>query len=282
MSTETRGEIVKYIDLDKVFKQKNPKLYKLLPRFVLSFIKKKVHQDDLNKDLHELTMKEKKGVDFFTHFLTMKGLSYQLHGTENLPKEGRYIIAANHALGGLDGIVLISAMGQFYKNIRFIVNDMLLNLPNTEPIFLPVNTLGANTKEYADLVHKSYESEDEQMLIFPSGLVARKNKGKLYEYEWKNSFIKKAKQYKRDIIPIYFDAENSKFFYNLASFRKKLGIKANLEMFYLVDEVYKKKNEVFHIYIGKPIPYDTFTTKKRPKDWAEYVREIAYSLKPAQ
>jgi len=280
MNTRTNSEIVKYIDLDKVFKQKNPKLYKLLPRFVLSFIKKTVHQDDLNNDLHELTTKEKKGVDFFSHFLEMKGLSYKLHGAENLPQKGRFIFAANHALGGLDGIVLISAIGQIYKNIRFIVNDLLLNLPNTEPIFLPVNTMGPNTKQYADLVHNSYNSNDEQMLIFPSGLVARKSKGELFEYEWKNSFIKKAKQYQRDIVPVYFDAENSNFFYNLASFRKKLGIKANLEMFYLADEVYKKKNEEFHIYIGKPIPYDTFTTEKKPKEWAEFVRKIVYNLKP--
>lgn len=271
-------EIIKYIDIDTVFKEKNPKLYRLLPRFILNYIKKTVHQDDLNNDLHELTTKEKKGVDFFHHFISMKGLSYKIHGAENLPKDGRFILASNHALGGLDGIVLISAIGKFYPDIRFIVNDLLLNLPNTSPIFLPVNKHGNNSREYSELIDKSYQSDNEQMLIFPAGLVSRKINNSITDLEWKDSFIKKAKQYKRDIIPIYFEGKNSDFFYNLASFRKKLKIKANIEMFYLVDELYKKKNTLFNIFIGKPISYTTFTNEKKTKKWAEFVRSEVYDL----
>jgi len=278
MDNKKEKEIIKYIDLDKVFKEKNARLYKLLPKFLLKYIKKTIHQDDLNNDLHELTTKDKKGVNFFHHFISMRGLSYKLHGTENLPKEGRFILASNHALGGLDGIVLISAIGKYYENIRFIVNDLLLNLPNTSPIFLPVNKHGANSREYSEIIDKSYKSDNEQMLIFPAGLVSRRIKGEIKDLEWKDSFIKKAKQYQRDIIPIYFEGRNSNFFYNIARFRKIFGIKANLEMFYLVDELYKKKNTKFNIYIGKPIPHETFTNNERPKKWAEFVRNKVYEL----
>lgn len=273
-----KDEYIKYINIDKALTEKNPGLYKKIPGFILSALKKIVHQKDLNDDLNELVWSEKKDIDFFTHFLDMKSIQTQLINTEKLPKDGRYIFVSNHPLGGLDGISLISSIGQYYPNIRFVVNDLLLHLPNTAPIFVPVNKHGANSRDYIKTIDSVFANEETQVLYFPAGLVSRKINGKIVDLEWHKSFISKAVKHKRDIVPLYFDGRNSDFFYNLATWRKRLGIKANIEMLFLVHELYKKINSKFSITVGATLPYTMFDNSKKADEWAAYVKDIVYRL----
>jgi putative hemolysin len=99
------------------------------------------------------------------------------------------------------------------------------------------------------------------------------------DLQWKKTFITKARKYKRDIIPVYISGRNSGFFYNLASWRRKLGIRANIEMLYLVDEMAKQKGKSIKISFGQPIPYTTFDRSKTDVQWAEYVKNKVYSIK---
>ncbi len=99
------------------------------------------------------------------------------------------------------------------------------------------------------------------------------------DLEWKKTIVTKAKKYQREIVPIYFDARNSNFFYNLANIRKFFRIKANIEMLYLANEMFKQYNKTFTIYIGKPIPAETFTREKTDIQWAEWIKEKVYSMK---
>lgn len=112
---------------------------------------------------------------------------------------------------------------------------------------------------------------------FP-GMVSRKVKGVVKDLEWQKSFVVKAVKYQRDIIPIRVKAENSKFFYNLANFRTKIGLKVNLEMMYLPKETFNKKGSTFTLVIGKPIKWETLDKSKTPKEWAEEIKNIVYQL----
>ncbi len=60
--------------------------------------------------------------------------------------------------------------------------------------------------------------------------------------------------------------------------RKFLGLKANVEMFYLVDEMMKQKNSTFKIVFGKPIPTSTFDRSKTDQEWTEWVKDKVYTL----
>jgi len=271
-------DYVHYIDIDKAIIDKAPKLYKKLPKCALALLKKIAHQKDLNDDLNDIVHNNKHGIDFFSYFLQIKGITTEIVNSEALPKEGKYIFAANHALGGLDGIAMVSAIGKYYPNIRFVVNDLLMHLPNTAPVFVPVNKHGANSREYIQTIENVFADDSNQVLYYPAGLVSRKQKGKIEDLKWQKTFITKAIQYKRDIIPVYFDGQNSNFFYNLALWRKRLGIKANIEMLFLVDEVYKKRNAKFTITIGEKIPYTQFDSSKKHDEWADYVRSKVYQL----
>lgn len=266
----------KFIDLEDVIRKKNPRLLKVLPGFLIRFLKRIIYQDEINEVIRN--NKPRYGLDFVAGIVKDFGTRVEVDGFENIPATGRFIFAANHPLGGLDGIVLMHEIGKKHPNIKFIVNDLLLNIKNLEILFVPVNKHGRQSTEYARRIDETYQS-DNQILYFPAGLCSRKIKGRIVDLTWHKSFIVKATQYKRDIIPVYVEGRNTSFFYNLANLRKFLGIKANIEMIFLVGEMFKQKKKLIRLTFGKPIPYSTFDSSKSPSDWALEVRNMVYSMK---
>jgi len=199
-------------------------------------------------------------------------------GEENIPPDGRFVFAANHPLGGMDGICISVVLGEKYNGkIKYLVNDILYFLKPLQPIFVPINKHGSQAKGAAQAINEAYASDD-QMLSCPAGLVSRKQKGVIKDLVWHKSFIQKAVESKRDVIPVHFSGRNSNFFYNFANIRKWLGLKFNIELIYLPDEMFKLKNSTYTITFGKPIPWQTFDKSKTPLQWAQYVKEIVYSL----
>jgi putative hemolysin len=266
----------KFLDIEKAIRQKNANLLKILPKFLIRYVKRIAHQDDLNGLV--FNHKEEYGLTFVKSMLYDLGTHCDVFELENIPKSGRFIFASNHPLGGLDGMVFMDVVGRVHPKLKFIVNDLLLNIKNLEPVFIPVNKLGKQSVEYARKIEDAYAS-DIQILYFPAGLCSRKINGQIIDLPWHKSFIIKAVQHKRDIIPAYFKGRNTNFFYNLANLRKSLGIKANIEMLYLVNEMYKQRGKPITLTFGKPIPYTTFDQSKSPTEWAAYVREKVYSMK---
>lgn len=264
----------KFIDIDELLRSKTPHLLKILPRFIIRYLKKIIHQDELNAIINK--HQDKMGLDFVDGVLTDFGVKISVINPENIPEKGRYILASNHPLGGMDALAFMHVVGKVRKDILFPANDLLQYIVNLRPILIPVNKLGKNTNNI-QIIEKTFES-DKQVLYFPAGLCSRKQKGKICDLEWKNTFIKKAIKHQRDIIPVYINGQNSNFFYNLANWRKKLGIKANIEMLYLVNEMFKQYDKEITITFGKPIPFSTFDKKHSTMQWAQLVKTHTYSL----
>ncbi|PLX03056.1 MAG: glycerol acyltransferase [Marinilabiliales bacterium] len=275
MNTPTNNTEPLQIDIDQIIKSKNPGLYKMLPGFIIRYIKKILHQDDNNYYLRKY--RDKKGKDFSEAILNDWNIKTKAEGEENIPDEGRFVFAANHPLGGIESLAFMKVVQEHYPNIKFPVNDILLNLEPFDEIFLPINKHGSQSKLAAQKIDEAYAS-GAQICFFPAGLVSRKIKGKVIDLEWKKSFISKAIQHKRDIIPVHISGRNSNFFYRLGNFRKFIGIKANIEMFYLANELYKHKNTTLTIRFGKPISHTMLTKEKNHKEWAQYVKNKCYDL----
>ena len=269
-------QTVKFIDIREVIRKKNPALVKMMPGFLISFMKRLIHEDELNRIIYDYG--DRYGLDFVRSILDDMSVTYTVDGFEKVPVDGRYIFASNHPLGGFDGLVLMDAIGTKFPEIRFIVNDLLLNLKNFAPIFVPVNKHGRQSSEYARMIDETY-SGDAQVLYFPAGLCSRKIDGKITDPKWNNNFIRKAVQYHRDVVPIYFEGRNSNFFYNLANLRKRIRIKSNIEMTFLVDEFFKQKGQHLHLKFGMPLAYSTFDKSKDNSYWTEIVREKVYSMR---
>lgn len=264
------------IDIKQVLQQKAPSASKKIPSFLVNYLIKTIHQDELNDILHRY--KDKEGVDFMQELINYFDLTLELIHPENIPNEGRYIFASNHPLGGLDGICLSAIIGEHFQgHIKYLVNDLLLYLTNLRTIFVPINKHGAQGRDNAMLIEQAYASEN-QIITFPAGLCSRKTGGKIQDLEWKKSFIQKAIAYQRDIVPIYFEGQNSDFFYRIANLRKRLGIRMNYEMIYLPDEMFRSKHKTFRIHFGEPIPWQTFDNRKKATEWAEWVKQVVYKL----
>jgi len=265
----------KFIEIEKIIGEKNPGLQKWIPGFLLSYIKRIVHETEVN-DIMERNA-DLKELAFVDALIREFGMEIEVKSEENIPLESSVIFASNHPLGGLDGIVLMHVLGAFRKDLRFLVNDILMNIPNFGKLFVPVNKHGGHGKRGAELIEETYAS-DNGVIIFPAGLVSRKQDTGIEDLEWKKSFINKAKKYKKDVVPIYIEGKNSSFFYNLAKLRKKLGVKANIEMFYLADEMFAQKNKKIVVHIGKPISYKYFDASKTDRYWAEEVKKVVYKI----
>lgn len=273
---ETKNSTPNLLDLDKVFKEKAPKIYAKTPSFVLNYIKRKVHIDELNEIL--TIYADKYGVDFMEAVVGYFDLKLNIHGLDKIDTNKRYVFASNHPLGGLDGICLSAIIGKkFDKKIKYLVNDVLYFIKNLQPIFIPVNKYGSQAKEKAKALNDAYLSEN-QIITFPAGLCSRRINGEIIDLPWQKSFIIKAIESKRDVVPVYFEAHNSKFFYRFANLRKRIGIRFNIELFFLPDEMFKNKHQTFNVYFGEPILWTHFDTSKTPQQWAEDVRSKTYKL----
>ena len=267
----------KKLDIDAVLKSKAKNHYNKIPKVAINYLKKKVHQDELNYIIE--TNRDEHGSDFMKACVDYFNLTLNIKREENIPETGKFVFASNHPLGGLDGICLAATLGEKYdKKIKYLVNDILLNIENLETIFVPVNKHGWQAKDSVKAMNDAYES-DNQIITFPAGLCSRKQNGQIKDLQWAKSFVAKAKTYERDIIPVHFQGRNSNFFYNLSNLRMKLGVKLNIEMLYLADEMMKKKNAEFTITFGKPIPWQSFDSSKTPMQWAQEIKKSVYTLK---
>lgn len=265
----------KFIDIRKVFREKKPKLYPLVPSFVIEFIRKLVHEDDINGFIAEHGHKQ--GLEFVEAIIEHFQVNIQSSGIENIHAGERIIIAANHPLGGLDAMALMKVVSSVRTDMMFIVNDILLQLKNLSPLFAGVNKLGATARQNLKAIDDLYAS-DKCILIFPAGLVSRKQNGVIKDLTWNKSFVTMARKHERNIIPVNIEGANTNRFYNLANWRKSLGIKANLEMMLLPDEMYRQYHKTIRINIGSSVAWQQLGHGVSDQEWAERIYHLVYEL----
>jgi putative hemolysin len=266
----------KFIDTEEIIRSKSPKLLKRLPRFVINYIKRTIHEDDVNDFMAE--NEHLKGEAFCTSVIESFHLDVKIIGEENIPRSGGVVFACNHPLGGMDAMAIVSGLKGIRNDVKFIVNDILLYLTNLKDLFVGVNKYGKNATSSLQIVDELFASEN-AVFIFPAGLVSRKKKGIIKDLEWKKTFITRAKKHNRTVVPVHVDGELSNFFYRLSNLRTFLGIQTNIELFYLSDETFKQKNKKIQITFGKPIPASDFNDEKSDYEWAQEVKSKVYALK---
>jgi len=266
----------KLIDVKRIIHSKNPKLLKRLPKFFVRYLQKILHEDDVNDFIEE--HKNDSPIEFCVSVMRKFNIKVTFDGLENIPQEKGAVLAINHPLGGMDAMALVTVLHQKRPDIQFIVNDVLMHLENLAPLFIGVNKLGKSPKHALEQVEEAFK-EDHLLCIFPAGLVSRKNKRTVEDLTWRKTFITRSKKHNKVIIPVHLDGELSNFFYNLYKLRKFIGIKANLEMLYLVNELYKQHNKHIHIQFGNPIFASELDNSKTDAEWAQFVKERVYALK---
>lgn len=267
------------IDLDRIIREKMGTKARYVPSVAVRWLKHIIHQDEVNRLLWE--SRDKKGTEWLEECTRYLDMTLDIEGLENLPdkNDGRlYTFVSNHPLGGVDGVALGAIIGRHYDGrFRYLVNDLLMNLPGLAPLCIPINKTGKQSRSFPEMVEAGF-SGDNHILMFPAGICSRKIDGQIHDLPWKKTFITKSVETKRDIVPIHFGGRNSDFFYGLANVCKALHIKFNIAMLFLVDEMYKNVHKSFRVAIGKPIPWQTFDKSKTAMEWAKYVQDMVYRL----
>ncbi len=267
----------KTIDVKKVLESKLGRRAKYVPAFLVSWLRRIVHEDEVNDFLWK--HRHQFGTEWLKECVKYLDMQVTIEGKENLPdkSDGKlYTFVSNHPLGGEDGVCLGAIIGDHYDGrFRYLVNDLLLFLPGLRPVCIGINKTGKQSRNFPAMVEAGFQS-DNHMLMFPAGLNSRMINGRIHDLPWKKTFISKSVEYHRDVVPIYFSGRNSNRFYRIARWQKRLGLKVNIAMLFLVDEMYRNVHKKFRIVIGKPIPWQTFDKSKTPKEWALFVENKVY------
>lgn len=269
----------KTVDIEKILKDKMGKRARWVPRPLVWWLKHIVHEDQVNE--HLWNARELTGTPWLKATLDFLKVTIRVKGLENLPAKDDtrcYTFVSNHPLGGIDGVAIGSVIGEHYDDrFRYLVNDLLMNLPGLAPLCIPINKTGHQARNFPAMVESGFKG-DTHILMFPAGLCSRKRKGVVCDLEWKKTFITKSVETHRDVVPVYFDGCNSNFFYRLSNISDRYVKKINIAMLFLADEMFKNTGKTFTITFGKPIPWQTFTTDKTPMEWADFVKETVYRL----
>ena len=267
--------VPKVIDVELALQEKIPDIYKKIPGVLIRLMEKVIRQADMNRMIHESS--HLNGIPLVDWVLDQFGVNIVVKGKKLIPKKGRYIYPANHPIGGLDGLAIVSVVAKIHPLIKFVANDLLRVIKGFDSISLYIARFGQINRRNAILINKTLASEA-QLLVQPAGTVSKRNPVKISDLAWNKFFIHKAIQYKRDVIPVHVQARNSRLFYNIASFRKIFRIKSNLEMFLLPREMFNKSGKTITITFGIPIAYKTFDDSRTHLEWAQKVREYVYVL----
>lgn len=264
-----------HIDVSKLIEDKNPALHKKLPRFVISYLERIIHQKEINTFLSKNG--HLKNYEFCEAVIDYLNIQIDFNGIERIPEHGPVILVLNHPLGGVDGVAFIAAMKQHRPDLVFLVNDLLLNITPLSDMFVGVNKHGKNRSETRDTIATMFNS-DKAVCIFPAGLVSRKQQGEIKDLEWKRTFVSYAKTTGHPVIPIHIEGKLSRFFYGLHRLRTWLGIKTTLEMLYLADELYKQRGKKIVFTVGDPIFLSNDEKNKDEQRIAQEIKEQLYNI----
>ena len=269
----------KFVEVRKLIASKNKKLLKWLPGFVIRWIERIIHQNAVNEFMWE--NRNANAFEFCENAVKQLKLKLSITGVENVPRSPEScILVANHPFGGMDAITIIHLFKEVRPDVKFIVNDLLMAVKTLKDRFIGVNKVGRNAVESLQKVEEQFAS-DTATFLFPAGLVSRKIHGEILDLEWKKTFVSKAKKYKKRVVPVHIEGRLTNRFYTIANIRKFLGIKINIEMFLLVDELFKQEGKEVKIVIGKPIDPEAFTKDKPDHEWAQWMKSEVYKLREA-
>lgn len=263
------------IDIAAVMAAKAPGLARWTPRWVVDWLRRTVHEADVNHILE--TYWDLPPQEFIRAAFREWEVTYSAEGLEKLDPKGRYLFVSNHPFGGMDGMMLAERLIDRFGDARVVVNDLLMHLDPLQPLWIPVNKHGSQSTLYARRMEEEFFG-DRPILTFPAGLCSRRTKGVVCDPTWKISFLKKAYASQRQIVPVFVEGRLSDFFYRVASLRKMLGLKFNIEMLWLSDELFSQQGRHFRIVAGDPIPMSELQGMGTLREQADYIRKKTYNL----
>ncbi|MDX1603418.1 MAG: lysophospholipid acyltransferase family protein, partial [Salinimicrobium sediminis] len=175
---------------------------------------------------------------------------------KRIPKSGPFITISNHPLGGIDGMILLKLLLSQREDFKVIANFLLQRIEPLQPYIMPVNPfeehkeVQSSTKGIKEAI--MHLRDGKPLGIFPAGEVSTyREERRIVDRPWDPAAMKLIQKAKVPVIPIYFHAKNSTFFYRLAS------VSDILRTAKLPSEMLSQKKRKIKVRIGNAInPHD--------------------------
>ncbi len=194
---------------------------------------------------------------------------------EYIPQNGRCVIVANHSLGAIDALALLHCALLARPDVKILANDFLLSLPGLHKLLIPLRTIGASGAQTQSLqaAHQALE-EEQALILFPAGEVARWGWRGMQEQTWRRGFLKLAEKNQAPIIPVHISGRNSFMFYGASALSKPLATAM------LPREMFSRPAQRIELRVGKTLDFQ-FWRDSAANDSAriEKIKNILPALK---
>jgi len=247
------------IDLRTIIEEKSPGFFKFFPGFLstlaLRFLENINHLNEVEAffDQHAGT----KNWEFIDEVFKYLNFRYMVSGPdiEKIPTRGKLICVANHRLGALDGLALLKIIGTVRKDVKIVVNDILIPLENMNEMLLFYDLYSRSIQKTNVQKIQSALKEGNAVIFFPSGTVAKLTLQGIQEAAWYNGPVLFARKYGAPVLPMYVDARSSLLYY-FVSF-----INPDLASLFLSQAMYRMRSRSITVKIGEVIPKEVFESK---------------------
>lgn len=267
-------ESYKPLDLNELAEHFIPKYKKFVPKFVFKKLKKLLHIDELNQ-LFESTHYGT-GQQFLDEGCDFLGLKTELNGP-GLAELEKYkdqpvMFASNHPYGGPEGLAAFKYIHREFPRARILIQSFM-------KIIRPFTEISIyNGKDLSSLMDAVKNKRP--LFFYPAGYCSRKlSNGEIFDYEWKNSFVRIAQKNNMPIVIMYTHGQLSKRTLRITQIRKFFHIKYSIETIYLPDEMFKMKDSTLKITYSHVIDPSVLTTDVSIGEWAARLRQYCYELK---
>ena len=231
----------------------------------------------LNKEYD--SRKDLEGIDFINSFLEGFEIDFEIpeKDLKRIPKIGAFITIANHPLGGIDGMILMKILLEKRTDFKVIANFLLYRLDPLKPYIMPVNPFEDHKDAKSSLSgikqSLSHLRDGGALGIFPAGEVStNKYEKHIVDKPWEPAAMKLIKKAKVPVVPIYFHAKNSTFFYRLA------GMSDVLRTAKLPSEMLSQKKRKIMVRIGNPISVEDQDANPNMEAFTAFLRRKTYML----
>ena len=223
--------------------------------------------------------KELSGEEFIDSILKAFDIDFEIpeEDLKRIPKTGAFITISNHPLGGIDGMILMKLLLSQRPDYKIIANFLLQRIEPLKPFIMPVNPFEDHKEAKSSLAGIKdailHIREGKPLGIFPAGEVSTyRDERMIVDRPWEPTAIKLIEKAKVPVIPIYFHAKNSTFFYKLASLSDVLRTAK------LPSEMLSQKKRKIRVRIGNPISVEDQASITTIDGLTEFLRRKTYML----